>query len=158
MLRSVASVRTSMRQFVRQSVARVATAAADDACVPRQGQWSVRESMRAAAHAEPVSVEQFEHACTLSRLQPDASQRDAVRAELGRMLAFVRQIQAVDAARECEPCVSVQSSVDRDRAPSADVVDEPVDHETLMNAAANTDDGFYRIEKRVFEKSGSAEN
>jgi aspartyl-tRNA(Asn)/glutamyl-tRNA(Gln) amidotransferase subunit C len=87
----------------------------------------------------------IDNLCDLSRLKYEGVDREAIKQDLTRMLAFVEQVQEVD-TEGVEPLIHITQEVNRWRE------DEPridITHEEALLNAPQKDSDFFRVPKFV---------
>ncbi len=87
----------------------------------------------------------IQHIATLAQLELDAEAAAEMTDKLGRIVAFVDQLQAVDLAN-VEPMAHPLSLTSRLRA---DVVTESIDRERFQADATEVSDGMYLVPKVI---------
>lgn len=85
----------------------------------------------------------IDHLAHLSKLSFEGAQKDAIRQDLERMIAFVDKLSELD-TKGVEPLIFMSEEVNRLRE---DVVHQDITHEEALRNAPKKDSDYFRIPK-----------
>jgi aspartyl-tRNA(Asn)/glutamyl-tRNA(Gln) amidotransferase subunit C len=85
----------------------------------------------------------IDHLAHLSKLSFEGAQKDAIRLDLERMIAFVDKLSELDTTG-VEPLIFMSEEVNRLRE---DVVHQDITHEEALRNAPKKDSDYFRIPK-----------
>ncbi|MBM3916187.1 MAG: Asp-tRNA(Asn)/Glu-tRNA(Gln) amidotransferase subunit GatC [Sphingomonadales bacterium] len=85
----------------------------------------------------------IDHLAHLSKLSFEGAQKDAIRQDLERMIAFVDKLSELDTTG-VEPLIFMSEEVNRLRE---DVVHQDITHEEALRNAPKKDSDYFRIPK-----------
>ncbi|MFM8962788.1 MAG: Asp-tRNA(Asn)/Glu-tRNA(Gln) amidotransferase subunit GatC [Flavobacteriales bacterium] len=85
----------------------------------------------------------IDHLAHLSKLSFEGAQKDAIRQDLERMIAFVDKLSELD-TNGVEPLIFMSEEVNRLRE---DVVHQDITHEEALRNAPKKDSDYFRIPK-----------
>jgi aspartyl-tRNA(Asn)/glutamyl-tRNA(Gln) amidotransferase subunit C len=85
----------------------------------------------------------IDHLAHLSKLSFEGAQKDAIRHDLERMIAFVDKLSELDTTG-VEPLIFMSEEVNRLRE---DVVHQDITHEEALRNAPKKDSDYFRIPK-----------
>lgn len=85
----------------------------------------------------------LDHIAHLSKLSFEGPQKEAIRQDMQRMIAFVDQLSQVDTTG-LEPLIFMSEELNRLRN---DTVEQPISHEEALRNAPKKDSDYFRIPK-----------
>lgn len=85
----------------------------------------------------------IDHLAQLSKLSFEGAQKDAIRQDLERMIAFVDKLSELDTTG-VEPLIFMSEEVNRLRE---DIVHQDITHEEALRNAPKKDSDYFRIPK-----------
>lgn len=85
----------------------------------------------------------IDHLAHLSKLSFEGAQKDAIRQDLERMIAFVDKLSELD-TNGVEPLIFMSEEVNRLRE---DIVHQDITHEEALRNAPKKDSDYFRIPK-----------
>jgi aspartyl-tRNA(Asn)/glutamyl-tRNA(Gln) amidotransferase subunit C len=85
----------------------------------------------------------LDHIANLSKLSFEGSEKEAIRQDLQRMIAFVDKLSELDTSG-VEPLIFMSNEVNRLRD---DITEQSVSHEEALRNAPKKDSDYFRIPK-----------
>ena len=85
----------------------------------------------------------LDHIANLSKLSFEGSEKEAIRQDLQRMIAFVDKLSELDTTG-VEPLIFMSNEVNRFRD---DITEQSVSHEEALRNAPKKDSDYFRIPK-----------
>lgn len=82
---------------------------------------------------------------TLARLSFNASEKESIKADLGKMISFVEKLNEVDTAG-VEPLLHITTN---NNVMRADEVSHPISREEALKNAALKDEQFFKVPKVI---------